>query len=178
MRIFKKLCAIVYALAAIVALGCLAGLLYPPAAARAEELLERLPVRIAVAVCAGIVALGVLITLVRTLTARREPDAVRPEGAPDVEITCAALASSARVAAEAEGVMVEEVSCRVVGVDRSQVHVHIDAIAFTDVGLAELAARIQRAVEAACERLMGATGVTARVRFLPSTTTIIQGGSS
>ena len=49
----------------------------------------------------------------------------------------------------------------------------VEAIAFTDQGLDALAQRMQRRVETACEALLGTPGVVARIRFLPSKTTIV-----
>lgn len=172
MRIFKKACALIYLVATAAALGYLGCLLYPPFAARASELMERLPVRIALAVCAGIAALGALIVAVRALAARREPQAVHPGGNPDIEVTIAALESTARAAAEREDVLVEAVRCRVVGADGATARFWIDAIAFTDQGLASLAARVQARVEQACNALIGMPSTRCTVRFLPSKTTV------
>lgn len=179
MRVFKNVCAIVFLMAAIVALGCMVGLLMPPVADRVAELIELPAARIAVLACAGVTAFGVLVIVLGALLARPEPTTVHPAGNPDIAITTAALASIARAAAESSSdVMVEEVSCRVSGADRSQVRFTIDVIAFTNHDLNALALTIQRHVEQACTAMMGTSGVTARVRFLPSTTTIIQGASS
>lgn len=181
MRVLGKIGALLYLVAAVVVTGVAVGLgIAPVAEAIAEPLtkrlalmLELLPVRIVLAVCATILMLGVLVTVIRTFVTRRPPDAVHPEGDPDIQVTCSALTSIARAAAEAEGVMVESVKARVMGKDRSQIRFTIEAIAFTSNDLKGYAAYIQERVQAACERMLGATGVTVSVRFLPSKTTIV-----
>ncbi len=90
-----------------------------------------------------------------------------------VIVTVGALEAIARAAAEREDVLVESVRGRVAGKDRSEVRFTIEAIAFTDTGLAELAGRVQASVERACDAMLGEQGVTALVRFLPSKTTIV-----
>ncbi len=171
MRVLKRLCAFIYLVATVVTLGCLVGLLYPALAPGLDDVLEDAPSRIAVIAVAGVVALGVLVTVVRLMRAPRDRDALHPGGRPDVEVTVAALASTARTAVEREGVMVESVRCRISGSDRSQVHFTIEAIAFSNDGLSALADRIEARVARACEDFIGAAGVTCRVRFLPSKTT-------
>ena len=174
MRAIKKIAAFAYLLAAAAAIACLMGIMASPdIQARVIAGLERPALRIALLVCTGIVALGVLITSLRLLLARREPDCVHPDGNPDVEVRCAALASTAKVAAEAEGVYVESVRCRVMGAGGAAVRFTLDVVAFTDVDLRGLALRIQRRVEGACSTMLGAAGVEARVRFLPAKTTVV-----
>lgn len=181
MRVLGKIGALLYLVAAVVVTGVACGLGVAPAMGAIAEpftrrlalMLELLPVRIVLAVCATILMLGVLVTVIRTFVTRRPPDAVHPEGDPDIQVTCSALTSIARAAAEAEGVMVESVKARVMGKDRSQIRFTIEAIAFTSNDLKGYAAYIQERVQAACERMLGATGVTVSVRFLPSKTTIV-----
>ena len=98
---------------------------------------------------------------------------VRLGGDASIEVSVAALASIARVAAEREDIMVESVHGRVVGRDRNEVHFTIEAIAFVNDGLGELAARVQCQVNDACNAMLGVEGVTTLVRFLPSTTTVV-----
>ena len=178
MRILKKICALIYLLAAVVTLGCAAATFYVPLATRLSRIMVHLPARIAAAFCAGIVALGVLICVIRLLVARREPSAIYANGNPQIQVSTAALISCARAAAQTEDIMVEQVRCRIVGADRSQAHFTVDAIAFTQQGLAQLAGRVEARVQQACEKMLGASGVTVRVRFLPSKTTVVQGGAS
>ena len=59
-----------------------------------------------------------------------------------------------------------------IGHDADQVRVHIDAIALGRDNLTERAQRIQGRVTRALDTMLGATGATVRVRFLPSKTTI------
>ncbi len=180
-RVLGKIGALLYLVAAVavtgVALGSgiapVMGTVAEPFTKRLALMLELMPARIALAICAAILLLGVLITVIRTFVTRRPPDAVHPEGDPDIQVTCAALTSIARAAAEAEGVMVESVKARVMGKDRSQIRFTIEAIAFTNSDLKRYAAYIQERVQAACERMLGATGVTVSVRFLPSKTTVV-----
>ncbi len=180
-RVLGKIGALLYLVAAVVVTGVACGLGVAPAMGAIAEpftrrltlMLEHMPARIALAACAAVLVLGVLITVIKAFLARRPPDAVHPAGDPDIQVTCAALTSIARAAAEAEGVMVESVKARVAGKDRSQIRFTIEAIAFIDHDLARYAAYIQERVQAACERMLGATGVTVSVRFLPSKTTIV-----
>ena len=132
-----------------------------------------------IVICAGIVFIGVLVTVIYAFTARREPKVICPAGNPQIQISLGALVSCARAAAAQEDeIMVEHVSCRIGGPDRSQAQFTIEAIAFSPQGLTELAQRVEARVQKACEEMLGAEGVSVRVRFLPSKTTVIQGGSS
>lgn len=173
MRVIKKICAFIYLLAAIVVLGFLTGLTFGPFTGRFDALLERDSVRAVLAVCLVVLALGALVTVVATFAARREPTCVHPDGNPDIEVSVAALESIARRAAESQGILVESVRGRVMSADRSQVRFTIEAIAFADAGLKELAEYLQGYVAGVCNEMLGSTGVSVLVRFLPSKTTIV-----
>ena len=69
--------------------------------------------------------------------------------------------------------VIEGVEGRIIGRDRDRARLLVEAIAFTDEGLAGLAHGIQQRVTDACTRLLGTAGIEVRVRFLPSKTTII-----
>lgn len=173
MRIFKKICALVYLLSAIVVLGLVTGLTYGPFTARFERLLDHPVAQVVLAVCLVLLALGALITVLAIFLARREPTCLNPGGNPDIEVSLSALDSTVRSAAEREGVLVESVRGRIFGRSRDQVRFTVEAIAFTDQGLTELAERVQASIEHACEQTLGASGVTALVRFLPAKTTVV-----
>ena len=119
------------------------------------------------------VVAGVLLSALFALLEHRPPSSVHPAGNPHIEVRLAALSSAARAAAEAEDILVEDVRTRVMGHNDSQVRVTLEVIAFTDTGLEALGRRIEESVQGACEQLLGATGVTVLVRFLPSKTTTV-----
>lgn len=173
MRTVKKILAGIYLLAAVIALGTCALLMLNARVPRLHALMSQPAFRIMVCVAACLTAFGVLIQVLRTFFAPREPSCVRLGGDASIEVSVAALASIARVAAEREDIMVESVHGRVVGRDRNEVHFTIEAIAFVNDGLGELAARVQCQVNDACNAMLGVEGVTTLVRFLPSTTTVV-----
>ena len=173
MRVPKRVLAIVYLACAVVALGTFAGLYWGPYTHRFMLMMRDPIARIAVTVCGAVVALGVLVGVIRLMFARREPDCVHPAGAPDIEVTLSALSSCARRAAAGCGdVLIDRVDARVQGGDAARVRFKIDAIALDDHDLAARAAQMQTRVEEACETMLGASGATARVRFLPAKTTV------
>ncbi len=178
MRVLKKICALVYLVASLAIMGCVAGLIYPSTTARVMGLLEHAPVRVALLVSLAVVAIGVLVSVIRAFVARREPDAVYADGNPDIQVSSAALVSCARAAAQGADIMVEHVTCRIAGADRARAQLTIEAIAFTQTGLKQLAGHVEARVRDACETMLGCPGVSVRVRFLPSKTTVIQGGAS
>lgn len=174
MRAIRKILAAIYLVASACVVAVLACRLMEVDLGRFERALESSAGRIALLVCAAITAAGALIMAIRAFAERSEPTCVRVAGNPSIEVTLAALASTARRAAPGgDDVMIESVEGKVSGRDRSEVRLTIEAIAFTDQGLDELACRMQQRVREACERLLGAEGVTCRVRFLPSKTTIV-----
>ena len=143
MRVLKRALATVYLAAAIVALGTLVCQFWGPYTYRFMLLLRDTMPRVVVTVCAAIVALGVLIGFFRLMFARREPSCVHPAGERNIEVTLAALSSCARAAAERD-----------------------------DRDVASLATAMQQRIEEACDTMLGTPGTTARVRFLPSKTTV------
>ena len=175
MRALKKICAILYLLSAIVVVGGFACLRFGTADVRARiaELLDRPAGGIALIVCLAVVGLGVVVTVIVALVERKPPASVHPAGNPNIEVRLAAVTSVARAAAQEEDVLVERVRSRVVGRDASQVRVTLELIAFSEIGLESLGKRVQLHVEDACNRMLGAEGVTAEIRFLPSKTTTI-----
>ena len=175
MRLFKKCCAVLYLVAAVVVAGGFAAQEFGDQSLRARvaQLLDHPAGRIALIASLAILALGTLIMVVRVLIERRPPTSVHPAGNPHIEVRLAAVSSVARAAVSGEDVMIERVQSRVVGHDASQVSVTLELIAFTDIGLESLGKRIQLRVQEACERMLGAPGVTVRVAFLPSTTTTV-----
>lgn len=174
MRAFKRFIALLYFAAALFVLGGFAGLMFGPYRGRFESLFERMPARVALIVCLIVMALGVLVAVCRLVFTRREPTCVRPAGNPDIEVTLAALESCARTAAASgEDVMIERVRGRLTARDASAVHFEVEAIAFTDHGLDQVARRMQERVEAACAEMLGTATVSARVRFLPAKTTTV-----
>ena len=134
---FKKLCAVVYLLSCVVALGTFAASLFGPAAGRVEALLDKPAFRIVLAVCLVICALQALWVLLRVIIERPEPDCVRIDAAGEVQVALTAIESVARAAAREEDVLVEEVRGYITGRDSSGVRVAIDAIALIESGLGE-----------------------------------------
>lgn len=174
MRAIRKIFAVIYLVACACVVAVLACRLMEVDLGRLERVLADPTGRIALLVFAAITGLGALVTVVRTFAERPEPTCVHPAGNPDIEVTLAALTSTARRAAPgSDEVLVESVEGRISGRDRSEVRITVEAIAFTDEGLEQIADRMRRRVTDACERMLGTTGVTARVRFLPSKTTIV-----
>lgn len=170
-RVLKRALAIVYLAAAIVALGTL--VCRGPYTYRFMLLMRDAAPRIVVTACGGVVALGVLVGFFRLMFARREPSCVHPAGERNIEVTLAALSSCARAAAERDDrVMIEHVEARVQGSDESRVCFKVDAIALDDKDVASLATSMQQRIEKACDTMLGTPGTTARVRFLPSKTTV------
>ena len=175
MRAFKKIIALVYLLAAAALLAGVGIVTFTPWADELLYQMERFPFAadVVIAVCLGIVALGVLVGFFRLFFSRREPDCVRSGDAEGVEVSLAAIESCARMAAAGDDdVMIESVEGRIVGGDHASVKLKIEVIAFTDVGLSELGARIRDRVVTACGNMIGSGSVTALVRFLPAKTTV------
>ena len=174
MRAIRRISAVIYLLAAGCVLGVSTCRMLGVSLGRLDGMLERQPGRIALLVLTAIVALGVLITVIRAFAERPDPICVHPAGNPDIEVTLAALTSTAkRAAAGSDDVMIESVEGKIGGRGRDEVRLTIEAIAFTEEGLEPLADRMRQRVVDACERMLGTSGVTARVRFLPSKTTIV-----
>lgn len=170
MQALRKLVVAVYAVACVVVIGGGALMLYGPYRTRMVELIEQPSARAVGLVCLVIMALQALIAVIRRLSERPEPECIHPGGNPDIEVSVTALESLARAAAPEELVLIERVRGRIRGRANDSVQLDIEAIALTDHGLESMAHRMQQRVVDACERLLGTTGVTARVRFLPSKT--------
>lgn len=175
MRLLKKFGAVLYLAAAIVVVGGFACTHFAPPllSRRIDMLLSHPGGRIVLIASLVIVGVGVLLSALVALFEQRPPSSVHPAGNPNIEVRLAALTSAARVAAQTEDILVEDVRARVVGHNEDQVRVVLEVIAFTDTGLEPLGRRIEERVRAACEQLLGATGVTVSVRFLPSKTTTV-----
>lgn len=174
MKPFKKMCAIIYLLACIAVLGTYGLSLVGPATERMAELRELPAFRIALLVCMAIMAVQALYVLGLAIFERPEPESVHPGANPDIEVTRSALEAVARATAKAEDdVLIEDVRVRVTGRERDSVRIQIDAIALVNEGLELMAHRMQRHVEAACDRMLGCSGATVRVRFLPSKTVTV-----
>lgn len=173
MRIFKRLVALVYLLAAAASLGVLGVLLFRLSALRLLPITSdhRFAAMVALGAAIAITGLGAFIGVCRLFFSRREPDCVRAEGDANIEVTLAALESCARAAAQEEDVLVERVEGHIKGSDRAAVRFKIDAIALEDDNLAAKAQAMQQRVTNACENMLGAPGVTTRVRFLSAKTT-------
>lgn len=173
MRVLKRIIALVYLGAAVVSLGTFAGLYWGPYTHRFYLMMREPAARVVVTACGAVVALGVLIEAIRLMVGRREPACVHPAGNPDIEVTLAALESCAKTAAAAtSGVLIDRVEGRVTGSDESHVRFKVDAVALEVSDLSAVAAAMQSRIEAACNDMLGTTGATARVRFLPSKTTV------
>ena len=173
MRVLKRALAIVYLVAAVVALGTLVCQFWGPYTYRFMLLMRDPLPRIVVTVDGREWHFPGLVCFFRLMFARREPSCVHPAGERNIEVTLAALSSCARTAAERDDrVMVEHVEARVQGSDESRVRFKVDAIALDDRDVASLAAAMQQRIEEACDTMLGTPGTTARVRFLPSKTTV------
>ncbi|WP_102372724.1 hypothetical protein [Enorma phocaeensis] len=179
MRALKKICTIVYLLSAVVVAGGFACLQFGSEHVRNRiaELLGHPAGRIVLIVCTVVLLLGVLITALLVFAERSPLTSVHPGGNPNIEVRLAALTSVARAAAEENDVLVDRVRSRVVGRDGTRALITLEVIAFTQTGLADLGAHVQEHVTEACERMLGSPGVTVRIRFLPSKTTVIKEGS-
>ncbi|MBM6776830.1 hypothetical protein H7U34_06015 [Collinsella tanakaei] len=174
MRAFRKVLAVLFLMAGIVVCGVFAAERAGVPLSHIDRVLDTPAGHVASLVCAAIAGLGILVVAIMTLAERPEITCVHPAGNPDIEVSLTALASAARRAAPGEDdVLIESVEGRVAGKGRDEVRLTVEAIAFTDQGLDALAQRMQRRVETACEALLGTPGVVARIRFLPSKTTIV-----
>lgn len=173
MKPLKRAVSAVYLIASLIVLGTYGLSLAGPFTGRMAELRAEPAFRWLLFACMAIMAVQALYVLGLALFTRPDLESVHPDGAPDIEVTCAAIASVARAAALEEDVLVEDVRVRATGHAHESARVQVDAIALGDGDLAGLAHRMQGRIADACERMLGATGVTARVRFLPSKTTTV-----
>ena len=174
MRAIRKVLAAVFLIAGACVLGLFCAKLAGVPLGHIERLLNTTAGHVAAYVLAGITGLGILVVAIAAFAERPEPSCIHPAGHPDIEVSLAALSSAAaKAAAGDDDVLIESVEGRVAGKDRDEVRLTVEVIAFTEDGLEPLAQRIRQRVESACETLLGTTGVTARVRFLPAKTTIV-----
>ena len=174
MRAFRKVLAVLFLMAGIVVCGVFAAERAGVPLGHIDRVLDTPAGHVASLACAAIAGLGILVVAIMTLAERPEITCVHPAGNPDIEVTLAALTSTAkRAAAGSDDVMIESVEGKIGGRGRDEVRLTIEAIAFTEEGLEPLADRMRQRVVDACERMLGTSGVTARVRFLPSKTTIV-----
>jgi len=170
MKLMKRIGAIVHLLASLVVLGGLTAFLTGYESRRIEELMSIEWVRIAVLVCVAIMALETLIAVIAAFAGKREPVSVHPGGNPNIEVTVDAVRSVAAKAAGEDDVMIEDVTARVRGRDNDELALRVDAIALAEQDLTALAERMEARISRACEQMLGAGGVTCRMRFLPTKT--------
>lgn len=163
----------VYVLAAIVVVGAFTASLVGPYTARMAALLAEPWMRLVVGVALAIVAIQALAMLAWIVFDRPEPTCVRMPEHPDVEVTCAAIASAVRAAAAACDVMVEDVRVRACGRERDGVDIQMQLIAFDNNDLAARAVTVHEAVRQACERMLGVDAARIGVRFLPAKTVTV-----
>ena len=165
MRVVRKLVAGVNAAAAAFCAVLLAAFLWPSRIPGATEIVAYQPARIAAASMACFVAVAALIMFIRALARGVEPASIRLGANGDIEVRLAAIESCARTAAsEDPDVLIDRVDARVCGKARDEVRFTIDA------DLKSRAEEVQRAVERACDRMLGIEATAVRVRFLPSKT--------
>lgn len=170
MKPLKRAAAVAYLLACLVVLGSYAASHVGATAVRMAEISATLPFKIAVLVCLSIIAIQALYVLGLVLFSRPEPKSIRPAASPDIEVATAALATVARHAAQEDDVLIEGVEVRALGREGDAVAVRIEAIDLVEQDLAAAGQRMQKRVAKACERMLGASVATVRVRFLPTKT--------
>lgn len=169
-----KIARAAYLVSGIVVVGGFAGSLFGPYTDRFSAFLSQPVARALVAVCLIVMCVQLVASLTRLLVDRPEPESMRLDGNPDIEVTTDTIVSVARVAAaEDHDVMIEDVEAHVTGRDREGVRVRVTAIALIDQGVEGLAFRLQQRVNNACESMLGTSGVTVQVRFLPSKTVTV-----
>lgn len=173
MRTFRKICAAIYLVAAIAALGGFAALLFSPVGeSLGQELSASFPLRVFMGICLCIAGVGALGLTIALFSQKAEVASLALAGEKNIEVSLSALKSCVLAAlATEEDVMVEKVDARVQSSDCSFAQVRVDAIALTDKDLASLGGRLQEKIESACTAFVGSDVVSCRVRFLPSRTT-------
>lgn len=169
----KRLAAGLYLVAGAVVVATFSAAAFGPFGPRLTSMLGHPAFRAFLGACLAICALQLLYTLGRIVFDRPEPACVHPQGAPDVEVTLAALESVARSAARVDGLIVEEVRCGIKGRDASSILVEVQAIALEESALDGLASRVSDRVRSALDSLLGPSSARVRVRFLPSKTTTV-----
>lgn len=171
MRVVRKLVAGVNAVAAVLCAVLLASFLWPSRVPGAVEIAAHPSARIAATAMACLVAVAAVVAFIRTLVRGKEPASIHLGANGNIEVRLAAIESCARTAAsEDPDVLVDRVDARVCGKERDGVRFTIDAIYLGDADLAPRAEKMQRAVAAACDRMLGVEVTSVRVRFLPSKT--------
>lgn len=173
MRRIRTCALVVYLLAGIIVIVAFAGSLFGPYTARFSELLATPAWRVVVGVCLAVLAIHLGMVLFALLTSRPESPSMRLEGNPHIEVSTAALVSVARTSASSDDVMIESVEAHVVGRDKREALIKIDAIALTPYNLEGLARRVQAHVQDACDQMLGVPGAVVQVRFLPSRTVTV-----
>lgn len=173
MKRIRTFALVLYLLAGVVVVAALAGSLLGPYTDRVAALLAAPAGRVVIGVCLAIVAIQMFAVLITVLVSRPEPPSMRLEGNPDIEVSTVALTSVARAAAADDDVMVESVEAHVVGRDKREVRIKIDAFALTPHNLDGLARRMQARVQDACDQMLGVPGAVVQVRFFPSKTVTV-----
>lgn len=173
MRVFRRICAVIYLFAAIVALGGFAAYIFSPlSSALGHQLLHNHVLRIFVAVCLIIAAVGAVGLVIAVFAQKAAPECVHVNGNEKIQVSLSALKHSAESALKDEkDAMVEHINVRVTGTDHSKAQFKIEAIALEENDLEALAKRMQYSVESACVKLVGDGNAIAQVRFLPAKTT-------
>ena len=169
-RIWKRIVAIAYLLVCIVVLGGFGFLVFGPYQAPARALFEIFGVRIAAAVCLAVIAIYSLVVVLRLFFKRPDPTCIHPDGNPDVQITKGALRAVVEVSAKDDDLLIEDIDISIKGRDHARAKVRIQAICLTNHDASGVARRVQERVAAACQEMLGASGVSVQVRFLPSKT--------
>lgn len=173
MRRIRKIGAALYLIAAACVIGLFTGSQFGPYTERFDAILGVPWVRVAVFACICVVVVQMIVTLIVAIMDRPEPAFLRLGGDAQIEVALPALVSIARSAAVDDRVLIERVEAHVHGRDRAEARIEIEAIALVEGGLEGLAQRMQERVREACERMLGVSGVSVRVRFLPSKTVTV-----
>lgn len=173
MRRIRKIGVVLYLISAVVVVGLFAGSQFGPHTDRFDALLAVPWVHVLAFACVCVVLIQMAVLLIAAIADKPEPEFLRLAGDTQIEVALPALVSISRTAAECDDVLIEEVGAHVRGRDRSEVHIEIEAIALVDGDLAALGQDMQGRVQRACEQMLGVSGVSVRVRFLPSKTVTV-----
>lgn len=173
MKRIRTVALVIYLLAGVIVISALAGSLFGPYTGRFVELLATRAGHVIVGVSLAVLAVQMFVVLLALLTQKPEPPSMRLSGNPDIEVSTAALVSVARTAAASSDLIIENVEAHVMGHDKSETRIVIDAIALTPHNLEGLARRVQAHVQDACDQTLGVPGAVVQVRFLPSKTVTV-----
>lgn len=173
MKRIRKVGVVLYLIAAVVVLGLFTGSQFGAHADRFDALLAVPWVRVLAFACVCVVLVQMAVLLIASIADRQEPAFLRLSGDAQIEVALPALVSIARAAAPCDDVLIEGIGAHVRGRDRAEAHIEIEAIALVDGDLASLGRDMQSRVQRACDRMLGAPGVSVRVRFLPSKTVTV-----